>query len=377
MPLRVMFVAGEASGDLHGSGVVRELKRCRPDSDLFGMGGDLMQREGMEVVRHIAAMSFMGFVEVIRNLPAIRRAGSQLRALLDSRRPDVVVLIDYPGFNLRFARRVKQRGIPVLYYISPQVWAWNRRRVKVMRSRVDAMKVVFPFEVPIYEKEGVRVEFVGHPLAERIRSDSSRDAFCQAYGLDPAGRLLALFPGSRMQELERVLPVIAGAALQIRSAGGVQVVIGVAPNIGAAAVRRFLPAGAPVTLVEQATYELMHHADAAIVTSGTATLETGWFGTPMVVVYRTSAVSFFIGRLLVDVPYIGLVNIVAGKKVVPELLQSDMTVGKVAQEAGRLLNDPDYAGSMRRELSVIRSRLGSPGASARVAQGILSLAGAS
>ena len=373
---RVLIIAGEASGDMHGGGVVRELKRRIPSLDVYGIGGDCMQREGMELAAHIARLSFMGFVEVLKNLSTVRAIERELENLLDTRRPDVVVLIDYPGFNLRFARTVKHHGIPVLYYISPQVWAWNRGRVKKMKRLVDRMKVVFPFEVEIYRKEGIDVEFVGHPLVERLGSSLTRDDFLRRFGLDSGKRLLGLFPGSRPQEIENILPRIAEAAGVIRRSHDLQVAVGVASNLGRQAVEHYIPRGLKgIHFVENATYDLMRHSDCAIVTSGTATLEAGWFGTPMVVVYRTSPVTFFIGRMLVDVPYIGLVNIVAGRKVVQEFVQHDLTVENLVRELGRLLDEPVYVDSMKKDLKVIQERLGEKGASGRVADGILALGG--
>jgi lipid-A-disaccharide synthase len=376
MVKRVMMVAGEASGDLHGSGVVRELRQSDPGIEIFGIGGDAMRQEGMELVQHISSMSFMGFVEVVKHLSAIRAVERQMEMLLESRRPDVVVLIDFPGFNLRLAANVKRQGIPLLYYISPQVWAWNRGRIKKMKHLVDRMKVVFPFEVDLYRAEGIDVEFVGHPIVERIGSSTNRQDFFRRHGLNAGVKLLGLFPGSRIQELERILPVMADVAVLLRERLGIEVALGVAPNLGSDVVKRFLPRSSGITLVENATYDLMNHADAAIVTSGTATLETGWFGTPMVVVYRTSPLTYFIGRLLVDVPYIGLVNIVAGNKVVPELVQGDMTAKKLVSMVSRLLTDEAYAQGMRKQLSVIRRNLGQPGASRRVADGVLALGSA-
>ncbi|HEX7574343.1 MAG TPA: lipid-A-disaccharide synthase [Bacteroidota bacterium] len=374
MPPRVLMVAGEASGDLHGSSVVRALKILSPSVDVAGVGGERMRREGMELIRDIADLGFMGFVEVVRNLGTIRDLKRMLIGELERRRPDVVVLIDYPGFNLRFAREAKSRGIPVLYYISPQVWAWHRGRVKKMRSLVDRMKVVFPFEVDIYRNEGIDVEFVGHPLAEHIGTSCTRAEFFRRNGLDPSKKLLGLFPGSRRQEIERILPVISRAAELLCGGRDLQVAIGVAPNLGKEFVGRFTDAGSRAVMVEDGTYDLMAYADAAIVTSGTATLETGWFGTPMAVVYRTSPLTYFIGRLLVDVRSIGLVNIVAGKSIVPEFIQGAMTAGNLSKAVGRFLDDESLAASVRRELSVIREKLGGPGASERVARGILSLA---
>lgn len=374
MPPRILIVAGEASGDLHGSAVVRSLKAIAPAVEVAGIGGDRMKAEGMELLHHIRDLSFMGFLEVVRNLGTIRRLEKKLALALQVRRPDVVVLIDYPGFNLRFARAAKSRGIPVLYYISPQVWAWHKGRVKTMRGLVDRMEVVFPFEVEIYRKAGIDVEFVGHPLVERISVRCTREDFFRRHGLAPERRLLALLPGSRRQEIERIFPVMLSASAALQRGRDLQTAIGVAPNLGREILAPQMPTGTKATLVENGTYELMAYADAAIVTSGTATLEAGWFGTPMAVVYRTSALTFLIGRLLVDVPYIGLVNIVAGRKIVPEFVQGAMTPQALEREVGRMLDDEEYASSIRRDLSVIRKKLGGPGASERVARDILRLA---
>jgi lipid-A-disaccharide synthase len=368
------MVAGEASGDLHGSGVVRELRKRVPSLEIFGIGGDRMQEEGMELLYHISAMSFMGFAEVVRNIRFIRAVERHLAREMARRRPDVVVLIDYPGFNLRLAQRARRAGIRVLYYISPQVWAWHKNRVQQMRSCVDSIKVVFPFEVDIYRNEGMDAEFVGHPLVERIGSTLSRTEFRERYRMVPGKKILALLPGSRPQEISTIFPTMLQAAERLRTALDLEVAVGVAPNLGAGFLRPYLPQGSPIHCIEHGTYDLMAHADAAIVTSGTATLETGWFGTPMAVVYRTSAITFFIGRMLVDVPHIGLVNIVAGKRIVPEFIQGEMTAANLEIAVGRMLRDQSYASDLRHELAVIRTKLDGPGASARVAEGILRLA---
>lgn len=376
MVRRVMFVAGEASGDLHGARVVRELKKYIPEVEVYGMGGDNMRSEGMEVLHHASGMAFMGFWEVARNLGMIREVERSLEQQLESRRPDVLVLIDYPGFNLRFARRAKARGIKVLYYIGPQVWAWNKGRVRRMKGVVDRMKVVFPFEVEFYQRAGIPVEFVGHPLAEEIGAPSSREAFCARLGLDPREKIIGLLPGSRKQEIEMIFPTMLRAARSLGDQTGAQVVVGVAPLLGKGPLQRFAEHSPTIILAEKAAHDVMYHSDVVMVTSGTATLETGWFATPMVVVYRTSPLTYAIGRLLVRIDMIGLVNIVAGRKIVPELVQGDLTERNLVHEAGRFLRDGSLAGEIRRELAVVRERLGGPGASARVAEGILELAAA-
>jgi lipid-A-disaccharide synthase len=368
---RVMVIAGEASGDLHGAGVVRELLRRVPGMDVFGMGGEKMRREGADILVHINDMAFMGFAEVVRNLRTVMRVQKRLKSALHDRRPDLVLLIDYPDFNLRFARAVRSAGIPVFYYISPQVWAWRRNRVRTMRRLVNKMFVIFPFEEEIYRRAGIPVEFVGHPLVEHLGVSCTRDEFLRRHGIEAGTTLLGLFPGSRKQEIQHIFPRMLDAARIVCRTPGVRAAVGVAPNLGAGALREYIPADLPVTLVEHATYDLMAYADAAVVTSGTATLETAWFGTPFVVVYRTSALTFAIGRALVRVPAIGLVNIVAGTTIVPELIQDGLTAVRVAEIAGRLLGDAGAAASMRKDLSIIRERLGAPGASQRVVESIL------
>ncbi len=370
-----MMVAGEVSGDLHGSGVVRELKKRLPGVSVFGVGGDLMQREGMELLHHISTLSVMGFAEVIRHLPVIRQVEQTLERALDERKPQAVVLIDYPGFNLRFAGTVRDRKIPILYYISPQIWAWHRSRLKKIKALVDQMNVIFPFEVDLYRKVGVPVQFVGHPLLERLGSTGSKENFFRSNGLVPGRKLVSLFPGSRVQEIRQILPTMLSAARILRSDLGVQVAIGVSAGLEKNVLNSFLSEEKETVALENATYGLMEHSDAAIVTSGTATLETAWFGTPMVVVYKTSPLTFFLGKLLVKVPHIGLVNIVSGREVVPELLQGEMTTPALVKAVSRFLTDMDYNRSVREQLSHVRQRLGTPGASSRVAESIIALAG--
>jgi lipid-A-disaccharide synthase len=370
-----MMIAGEVSGDLHGSGVVRELKRRLPGLKMTGVGGDLMVAEGMKTIAHISSLSVMGFVEVVRHIPVIRRIEEKLLRFMSDAKPEVVVLIDYPGFNIRFARKAKRQGARVLYYISPQVWAWNRSRVRKMRSLIDEMNVVFPFEVDLYRAEGMRVEFVGHPILERLEKKGDREGFFRRNGLDPKRPLLALLPGSRSQEIRHMLPVMAGSADQLEKKFAVQSAIGVSRGFDKSYFFSQLGGNDRIRLVENDTYGLMEHADAAVVTSGTATLETAWYGTPMVVVYKTSPLTFLIGRSLVKIPHIGLVNIVAGRQIVPELIQGDMSEMNVVAEIGRILSDASYADRVRSDLASVKGKLGSPGASARVAENIIALAG--
>ncbi len=372
--MRVMIIAGEASGDLHGSSVVRELKRRRPDCDIYGIGGDKMQAAGMDIIYHIRELSIMGFWEVVQHLPLIRSVERTLDALLKVRKPDVLVLIDYPGFNLRFARAARKYGIKILYYISPQVWAWNPGRVRKMKGVIDEMLVVFPFEVELYRKEGIDVEFVGHPLLEVLDEPQGKDEFCKRYGLNGDTFILGLFPGSRRQEIENIFPAMLGAARLLHNEIGVQIAVGIASVLELDFIKSFVRDDFPVTLIQNATYDVMKNADVALVTSGTATLETACFGTPMIVVYKTSLVTYIIGRLLVRIKNIGLVNIVAGKKIVPELLQWNVTPQRLAGETLKMLHDERSRREISDNLSAVKGKLGTYGASARVADAVLSMA---
>jgi len=372
--MRIMMVAGEASGDLHGAGVVRELKKQKPDCEIFGIGGDKMQSEGMRLIYHVRELSVMGFWEVIEHLPLLRSVQKTLQALLKSAHPDVLVLIDYPGFNLRLARFAHGLGIKTLYYISPQVWAWNRGRIRSMKEIVDKMLVVFQFEVDLYRKEGIDVEFVGHPLLEVLTEPAGRKEFCTRYQLDPARPVLGLFPGSRKQELERIFPVMLGAARILYQQAGIQTVVGVSSILEYEFVKSFVRGDFPVVLVQHGTYDVMKNSTVALVTSGTATLETAYYRTPMIIVYKTSVLTYLFARAFIRIRNIGLANIVAGKKIVPEILQHQATPRRLAEEGLKMLQDEGLRKKMSEELAVVRNNLGSPGASERVARRIVACA---
>ncbi len=369
-----MMIAGEASGDLHGASVVREIKRREPDAEIYGVGGDKMIHEGLKPIYHIRELGVMGFVEVLRHLPVIRAVMFTLEQIITLKRPDVLVLIDYPGFNLRFAAVAKKHGIKIVYYVSPQVWAWHRSRVKRMRDLVDMMLVLFPFEVDLYKAEGIDVEFVGHPLLESAVSQMDEKAFRKRFELDPERPILALLPGSRRQEIDHIFPEMLRAGKVIARERDMQLAIGVAPTLEERYFRSLYPIG-EIPLIKGATYELMDHATFALVTSGTATLETALFATPMFVLYRTSWLTYLIGRVLVQVRNIGLVNIVAGKTIVPEFIQHRVAARPLVREALALLSDEERMNTMRTELRRVRDLLGTPGAASRVAEHVLSMAG--
>lgn len=370
---RVMIIAGEASGDLHGSGVVRELKRIDPNIDIYGVGGDRMKREGMNLIYDIRELGFMGFFEVLKHIPFVRTMERTLEQIVKLKRPDVLVLIDYPGFNLRFAAIAKRYNVKIVYYISPQVWAWNKGRVKNMRGLVDKMLVIFPFEVDFYKHEGIDAEFVGHPLLEVLESQLDKQSLCKRYGIDSGKQIIALFPGSRLQEIENIFPSMLRAARGVAAELNMEIAVGVAPTLEEKYFRTFFKVDG-VHLVKGATYELMQHAHFAFVTSGTATLETACFGTPMFVVYRTSWLTYIVGRAMVRVKNIGLVNIVAEKRIVPEFIQHQATAKNLMRSALKLLRDPDRLLEMKSELARIRGLLGAHGASRTVAERIVQAA---
>lgn len=363
---RVLIIAGETSGDLHGSALMRKIREREPDVSFRGVGGTRMVAEGLDAVRHVRDLNFMGFVEVVRHLPLIRRTMHDLTALLDSWKPDLVILIDYPGFNLKFAPIAKKRGIPVMYYISPQLWAWHESRVELIRKYVDRMVVLFDFEREFYQKHGIRADFVGHPLLDAVHPDEDRETFRNHIG---AGDLpvVGLLPGSRAQEIRRILPAMSASVKRIIEAvGPVKAVLGCAPDLPDAVYTPFLPATGIVPLRGH-TYSLMAHADVLVVTSGTATLEAGIAGTPMVIVYRTSPLTYAIGKRLVKIKDIGLINIVAGNRVVPELRQGEVTPERIADKVVRFLRDAPLRAETSSLLSRARATLGETGASERAA----------
>ena len=370
----ILIVAGEASGDLHGARLVRALRQAAPEAKLYGIGGDGMAAAGMELLFHIRDMAVVGFTEVLRHLPFLRRVMTTLEQEIERRRPAVAILIDYPGFNLRLAQRLRQRGIKILFYIAPQVWAWGAGRIPKMARLIDEMAVVFPFEVPLFENAGLPTTFVGHPLLEGLQPQRSPEEFCKAFQLDPSRKLLGLLPGSRREEIQRLLPdMVATATLLKQQLPELQVAIAQAPNLPDSLYREFIPNG-ETRLVHNVTYELMRDSTACLVCSGTATLETACFGTPLAVVYRVSRLSYEIGKRLVQLPYIGLVNVVAGKKIAPEFVQHDFKPANVAAALRRYLESGEENASVRKALQLVRERLGTPGASARTAAMALRLA---
>jgi lipid-A-disaccharide synthase len=376
-PLKVMISAGEASGDRLGAGLARALFKLHPGVEVFGMGGDEMADAGVRLVQHAAEVAVVGFVEVIKHLPAIRRVMSRLETAVSEERPDVLVPIDFPDFNLRLAQRVAPSGVPVVYYVSPQVWAWRRGRVRGMRRLVRRMLVLFPFESVFYEAEGVPATFVGHPAAA-LNPRAVRDALLPRVGLDPARPVVALLPGSREGEAGRLFPILLDAARVLRrSHPSVQFAVPKARTISDGFLEG-LAAGAGMSSLVTSEGEypgILEVADAGAVASGTATLDAALAGLPFVAIYRMQPLSYLIAKALVSVDHIALPNLVAGARIVPELVQSACTPEAIAHELGRFLDEPARAGALRSGLSGVRARLNGDGAFDRAATAVLEEAG--
>ncbi|MFQ5849141.1 MAG: lipid-A-disaccharide synthase [Candidatus Binatia bacterium] len=371
-----MLVVGEASGDIHGAQLAKRLYQCDPTLDICGVAGESLKREGITVLFDVARLTGMGLAEVMGNLKPLWQAYRLLQRFLRDQRPDLLILIDFPEFNLRLARLAKHLEIPVLYYVSPQVWAWRRGRTRKIARWVSQMAVVFPFEVPLYEKEGARVTFVGHPLLDIVHPTQPRDATLGRHGLDPIRQTIALLPGSRRSEVAYLLPPMLQAADLLSRQMEIQFVLIRASTVQRRQLDAMLArASVPVCIVEGDAYNVLNASDLAWVASGTATLEAALLGKPMIIVYRLARLTYALARLLVRVKHIGMVNIVAGDRVVPELIQGDATGERILAETQRILTDTHLRQQMIKRLGEVRERLGSPGAPARVAEIALSLMG--
>jgi len=361
------LIAGEASGDLHGANLMKALRAEDPEARFRVWGGDLMEAQGGELVKHYRDLAFMGFAEVVANLRTILGNIRFCKADILAWEPDVLILIDYPGFNLRIARWARARGLRIFYYISPQIWAWHRSRVHQIRANVDRMYVILPFEEDFYREYGVEVDFVGHPLLDVIDRYEADPAFRAEHDLDERP-IVALLPGSRRQEISRMLPTMLTVPPEFP---GCQFVIAGAPAVPEGFYRHIIgqsPAGQrQVGIVHNQTYPLLAQARAALVTSGTATLEAGLFAVPEVVCYKGSPLSYLIARRLVDIPYISLVNLVVDRQLVEELIQHDFHPERLRTELERLL-DPAVRAELQEGFAELRRRLGEAGASRRAAK---------
>lgn len=373
---KVMISVGEASGDLHGASLANALRLAQPDVRIFGMGGKLMREAGVEVVYDIADLGVIGLVEVIKNLRKLFKVRDMLAELMDRERPDVLVVIDYPGFNMRLAKIAKEKGIPIVSYISPSAWAWGRGRAKEVAETVSRVAAIFPFEAKVYEEAGANVTFVGHPLLDVVKPSMSQDEAREYFGIDPARPVVLLLPGSRKQEIESLLPIMLDAGGKIAAdIPECQFYLPVASTISREILQNMIASRPlPVKLVEGRIYDLMAVSNLAIAASGTVTLEASLLKLPAIIVYKVAAFTYFIGKFLVKIPHIGLPNIIAGRQIIPELLQDAASADNIHREAVPLLTDQAVRQRVLADLDEVREKLGQTGAVARVAQVVLEVA---
>ena len=344
--MKILVVAGEASGDMHGARLIHEIKSTAPDTEFYAVGGEQIRSEGAFILFDCHRLAVVGIIEILAHLHVIMGCFRLLKNFLRVHKPDLVILIDYPDFNLRLAKIAKKMGIRVIYYISPQIWAWRRNRLKYISRWVDKMLVIFPFEVPFYSKAGMNVEFVGHPLLDSISPKISQESFKVKFGLGKGERLIALMPGSRKGEVLRILPVMLEGAKRLTEnrQGSWRFILILAPTIDqsiiAPLVKKYTHV-LSINIIQGYTYEALKASELAFVASGTATLETAIIGTPMLILYKLSWSTYFIAKKMIRVPAIGLVNLVAREKLFPELIQGEATGEKLAEEAERVLEDPE------------------------------------
>ena len=371
---KLMIITGEVSGDLIGASLIKELKSLKPDIKVTGIGGDKMKSVGMDLIYHTDQMAFLGFVEVVKHLPFIRKVQKKLIDVIKEEEISCVVLIDYPGFNLSIAKKLKPLGVKIIYYVSPQLWAWAKGRVKKVRKLVDKMLVVFPFEVEFYRKEKVNVEYVGHPLVERINQYKflSRDEFFSKFNLDRQKQILLVMPGSRKQEVKEIFPEVIKAADKLAQQFDLQVVAARSKNIDEKYLRQNINSEKFIT-IEDHNYELMKYSHFGIIKSGTSTLEAGFFALPMIVVYKTNPLTYLIGKQLVKLDRIGMVNILLDEMVVPELIQGDANPENIFNTASKILSDNHTYENVKLKLGKVKAILGSDGASKKAVRSILEI----
>jgi lipid-A-disaccharide synthase len=368
-PRRVLIIAGEASGDLHGANLVKALHRIAPDVQFYGIGGGELRKAGAELLFHNSQIAVVGIVEVLTKLRSIRRALNQIKESLAEENLDLAILIDFPDFNLHVATHLKRRGVPILYYVSPQIWAWRAWRIRKIKRLVDKMVVILPFEASLYRDHGVDVAFVGHPLLDIVKPRSKPGEFRSHLGVAPGTRIVGLFPGSRDHEVRQLLPIMLRAADDmVHQLPDLCFLVSLAPDIDRQEVHRLLRNhDVSVRIVEKNPYDTMAASDLLIVASGTVTLEAAILTKPMVILYRVSPVTYWIGRMMATVKHIGLVNLVAGRTVATELIQGDASSERIVNEALSILTDQERHSAMISALVDVKEKLGTPGASDRAA----------
>jgi lipid-A-disaccharide synthase len=368
---QILLSAGEASGDMYAARLAAALK-TRTHAAMFGMGGDQMHAAGVDVITDYSEVSVLGITEILSHLPQLVRAMRKLVNAARDRKPELAILTDFPGFHLRLARKLKPLGVRNVYYICPQFWAWRPWRVRIVRRRFALALCIFPFEEKFFGDAGVPVKFIGHPLVGNVATSQSREQFFARYGLDAALPLVTILPGSRSSELMRHLSLLREACVKIHNAMPVQFVLAAAPG-RTASLERIWPGKLEVKVIEGQTYDALAYANASIVSSGTATVEAALLDAPIVVVYRVTPLTALLAKPLVRTKHFSMVNLIAGREVVPELIQEDFTPDRVAEQTLRLLRDPTATATMRGDLAEVRRRLGPPGAVERAADAIAAL----
>ncbi|MBD3610358.1 MAG: lipid-A-disaccharide synthase [Gammaproteobacteria bacterium] len=365
-----MVVAGEASGDLHAANFVKAAKHIQPDLYFYGIAGPKMREQGVEAIHDASELAVMGFVEPLLQYRRLMRVLNHMKQVVCEDKPDLLVLTDYPGFNLRLAEAAKACGVKVLFYISPQVWAWRQGRVKKIGERIDKMAVIFPFEAAFYEKFNVPVRYVGHPLVDEVKPSISREAAFNKFGLDPTRPVIGLFPGSRRAEIKRLMPLMLESAERILdSHPDAQFILPIASGIRREMIQPCLDKSAiKVTLVDGQSYDVAQTCNAIVTASGTATLEIAMLGIPMVITYRVAWLTYAIIRRMLKIPHVGLANIVAGEEVARELIQEAATADNISNEINRLLSDDNYVADIKDKLSGIKDKMGESGGSENLAK---------
>jgi len=367
----ILVIAGEVSGDLIGASLIKELKKTDPDLLFYGVGGDKMLAEGMELSYHINQMAFLGFVEVMKHLPFIKKAQRKLAELVKSKNIKNVVLIDYPGFNLSIAKKLKALDVKIIYYVSPQLWAWGSGRVRKVRELVDKMLVVFPFEEKMYRNNDVNVEFVGHPLVERINNHEFLlyEDLCSKFQLDNEKEILLIMPGSRENEVKKIFPQTIKAAGRIASEFNMQIVVSCSSNLSEELYTGYSDV-VDFKLIKGFTYDLMKHAKFGIIKSGTSTLEAGYFALPMLIVYKTNYLTYLVMKKLIKVDSIGMVNILLEEKIIPELIQNRLTENSICEESKKNLSNSSEYENIKIKLNEVKNKLAGEKASVSAAKSI-------
>lgn len=363
---QILISAGEASSDMYAARLARAVA-AKTGAKFFGMGGEKMREQGVEIVADASQIAVVGITEVLHRLPAVWRAWRRLESEAMRRKPALAITVDSPGFNFGLARRLKKLEVRCVYFISPQLWAWRPRRMRWIQERFERVIVIFPFEEEIYRKAGVKVDFVGHPLVDSVHRTMTREQFAAKFGLDARQQILALLPGSRPSEIRRNLPIILEACKRLVENRSLQIVLAAAPGLGAKSFNANKSPDTPVTIVESATYDALAAADCAIVSSGTATVEAALLGTPMVVVYRVSGITALIARPMISTRLFAMVNLIVGRTAIPELIQEKFTAEALRAEVSGLLNSPEAREQQKRDLAQVRDKLGCGGAIGRAA----------